>query len=67
MLTETRTQQAVDDATSQSAMLRYLFIALGLVLMFFLWRTYRALLDLTGTSVSCPFSSLTMAAENSGT
>ncbi|HEH9394748.1 methyl-accepting chemotaxis protein [Aeromonas salmonicida] len=52
VMMETRTQQAVDDATSQSAMLRYLFIALGLVLMFFLWRTYRALLDLTGTSVS---------------
>ncbi|MFM7967323.1 hypothetical protein ACF2JD_02760 [Aeromonas sp. A-5] len=32
-------------------MLRYLFIALGLVLMFFLWRTYRSLLDLVGTSV----------------
>ena len=52
VMMETRTQQAVDDATNQSAMLRYLFIALGLVLMFFLWRTYRALLDLTGTSVS---------------
>ncbi|HGY5238446.1 methyl-accepting chemotaxis protein [Aeromonas salmonicida] len=52
VMMETRTQQAVDDATSQSAMLRYLFIALGLILMFFLWRTYRALLDLTGTSVS---------------
>ncbi|MDM5087994.1 methyl-accepting chemotaxis protein [Aeromonas bestiarum] len=52
VMMENRTQQAVDDATSQSSMLRYLFIALGLVLMFFLWRTYKALLDLVGTSVS---------------
>ncbi|HEH9403758.1 TPA: methyl-accepting chemotaxis protein [Aeromonas bestiarum] len=52
VMMEHRTQQAVDDATSQSSMLRYLFIALGLVLMFFLWRTYKALLDLVGTSVS---------------
>ncbi len=51
VLMEHRTQQAVDDAASQSSMLRYLFIALGLVLMFFLWRTYKALLDLVGTSV----------------
>ncbi|WP_421193316.1 methyl-accepting chemotaxis protein [Aeromonas enteropelogenes] len=51
VLMETRTQQAVDDAASLATMLRYLFIALGLVLMFFLWRTYKALLDLVGTSV----------------
>ncbi|MGL6548200.1 methyl-accepting chemotaxis protein [Aeromonas hydrophila] len=60
---EHRTQQAVDDATSQSAMLRYLFIALGLVLMFFLWRTYKALLDLVGTSVSQLRSDLNRLAE----
>jgi methyl-accepting chemotaxis protein len=52
VMMENRTQQAVDDTTSQSSMLRYLFILLGLVLMFFLWRTYKALLDLIGTSVS---------------
>ena len=63
VMMETRTQQAVDDATSQSAMLRYLFIALGLVLMFFLWRTYKALLDLVGTSVSQLRSDLNHLAE----
>ncbi|EZH80004.1 methyl-accepting chemotaxis protein [Aeromonas hydrophila] len=63
VLMEHRTQQAVDDATSQSAMLRYLFIALGLVLMFFLWRTYKALLDLVGTSVSQLRSDLNHLAE----
>ncbi|MGL6508384.1 methyl-accepting chemotaxis protein [Aeromonas hydrophila] len=63
VLMEHRTQQAVDDATSQSAMLRYLFIALGLVLMFFLWRTYKALLDLVGTSVSQLRSDLNRLAE----
>jgi methyl-accepting chemotaxis protein len=52
VMMENRTQQAVDDTTNQSSMLRYLFILLGLVLMFFLWRTYKALLDLIGTSVS---------------
>ncbi|MFA7820405.1 methyl-accepting chemotaxis protein [Aeromonas dhakensis] len=60
---EHRTQQAVDDATSQSAMLRYLFIALGLVLMFFLWRTYKALIDLVGTSVDQLRSDLNHLAE----
>ncbi|MGN5262688.1 methyl-accepting chemotaxis protein [Aeromonas hydrophila] len=63
VLMEHRTQQAVDDATSQSAMLRYLFIALGLVLMFFLWRTYKALLDLVGTSVDQLRSDLNHLAE----
>ncbi|MFB2927886.1 methyl-accepting chemotaxis protein [Aeromonas hydrophila] len=63
VLMEHRTQQAVDDATSQSTMLRYLFIALGLVLMFFLWRTYKALLDLVGTSVSQLRSDLNHLAE----
>ncbi|MFQ2264807.1 methyl-accepting chemotaxis protein [Aeromonas hydrophila] len=63
VLMEHRTQQAVDDAISQSAMLRYLFIALGLVLMFFLWRTYKALLDLVGTSVSQLRSDLNHLAE----
>ena len=63
VMMETRTQQAVDDATSQSAMLRYLFIALGLVLMFFLWRTYKALIDLVGTSVDQLRSDLTHLAE----
>ncbi|WP_336752721.1 methyl-accepting chemotaxis protein [Aeromonas hydrophila] len=63
VLMEHRTQQAVDDAASQSAMLRYLFIALGLVLMFFLWRTYKALLDLVGTSVSQLRSDLNHLAE----
>ncbi|HAT6346738.1 TPA: methyl-accepting chemotaxis protein [Aeromonas hydrophila] len=63
VMMEHRTQQAVDDATSQSAMLRYLFIALGLVLMFFLWRTYKALLDLVGTSVSQLRSDLNHLAE----
>ncbi|WP_421158847.1 methyl-accepting chemotaxis protein [Aeromonas dhakensis] len=63
VMMETRTQQAVDDATSQSAMLRYLFIALGLVLMFFLWRTYKALIDLIGTSVDQLRSDLNHLAE----
>ncbi|ELM3750281.1 methyl-accepting chemotaxis protein [Aeromonas dhakensis] len=63
VMMETRTQQAVDDATSQSAMLRYLFIALGLVLMFFLWRTYKALIDLVGTSVDQLRSDLNHLAE----
>ncbi|MFE8725565.1 methyl-accepting chemotaxis protein [Aeromonas hydrophila] len=63
VMMEHRTQQAVDDATSQSAMLRYLFIALGLVLMFFLWRTYKALLDLVGTSVDQLRSDLNRLAE----
>ncbi|WP_421212740.1 methyl-accepting chemotaxis protein [Aeromonas dhakensis] len=63
VMMETRTQQAVDDAASQSAMLRYLFIALGLVLMFFLWRTYKALLDLVGTSVDQLRSDLNHLAE----
>ncbi|HHQ4703186.1 TPA: methyl-accepting chemotaxis protein [Aeromonas hydrophila] len=63
VLMEHRTQQAVDDAASQSTMLRYLFIALGLVLMFFLWRTYKALLDLVGTSVSQLRSDLNHLAE----
>ncbi|WP_421170588.1 methyl-accepting chemotaxis protein [Aeromonas dhakensis] len=63
VMMETRTQQAVDDATSQSTMLRYLFIALGLVLMFFLWRTYKALIDLVGTSVDQLRSDLNHLAE----
>ncbi|HDI1211878.1 TPA: methyl-accepting chemotaxis protein [Aeromonas hydrophila] len=63
VLMEHRTQQAVDDAASQSSMLRYLFIALGLVLMFFLWRTYKALLDLVGTSVDQLRSDLNHLAE----
>ncbi|EKB29363.1 methyl-accepting chemotaxis protein [Aeromonas dhakensis] len=63
VMMETRTQQAVDDATSQSAMLRYLFIALGLVLMLFLWRTYKALIDLVGTSVDQLRSDLNHLAE----
>ncbi|MCX4039461.1 methyl-accepting chemotaxis protein [Aeromonas hydrophila] len=63
VLMEHRTQQAVDDAASQSAMLRYLFISLGLVLMFFLWRTYKALLDLVGTSVDQLRSDLNHLAE----
>ncbi|WP_323061803.1 methyl-accepting chemotaxis protein [Aeromonas hydrophila] len=63
VMMENRTQQAVDDAASQSAMLRYLFIALGLVLMFFLWRTYKALLDLVGTSVDQLRSDLNHLAE----
>ncbi|HHQ4565311.1 TPA: methyl-accepting chemotaxis protein [Aeromonas hydrophila] len=63
VLMEHRTQQAVDDAASQSTMLRYLFIALGLVLMFFLWRTYKALLDLVGTSVDQLRSDLNHLAE----
>ncbi|EGX6952498.1 methyl-accepting chemotaxis protein [Aeromonas hydrophila] len=63
VLMEHRTQQAVDDAASQSSMLRYLFIALGLVLMFFLWRTYKALLYLVGTSVDQLRSDLNHLAE----
>ncbi|MFM5149674.1 methyl-accepting chemotaxis protein [Aeromonas hydrophila] len=63
VLMEHRTQQAVDDTASQSSMLRYLFIALGLVLMFFLWRTYKALLDLVGTSVDQLRSDLNHLAE----
>ncbi|RQM71361.1 methyl-accepting chemotaxis protein [Aeromonas jandaei] len=48
---EERNQKAVESAISNTDMLRYLFIALGLLLMFFLWRTYRSLLSLVGTSV----------------
>ncbi|TNI86261.1 methyl-accepting chemotaxis protein [Aeromonas sobria] len=51
VMMEARNQEAVENAMSNTDMLRYLFIALGLVLMFFLWRTYRSLLDLVGTSV----------------
>ncbi|HEH9399563.1 TPA: methyl-accepting chemotaxis protein [Aeromonas sobria] len=51
VMMEARNQEAVESAMSNTDMLRYLFIALGLVLMFFLWRTYRSLLDLVGTSV----------------
>lgn len=48
---EARNKDAVSDATDNNTMLRYLFITLGLVLMFFLWRTYTSLLGLVGTSV----------------
>ncbi|ATL93117.1 MULTISPECIES: methyl-accepting chemotaxis protein [Aeromonas] len=51
VMMEARNQEAVESAMTNTDMLRYLFIALGLVLMFFLWRTYRSLLDLVGTSV----------------
>ncbi|PKQ80528.1 chemotaxis protein [Aeromonas sobria] len=51
VMMEARNQEAVESAMSNTDMLRYLFIALGLVLMFFLWRTYHSLLDLVGTSV----------------
>ncbi|HEH9439552.1 TPA: methyl-accepting chemotaxis protein [Aeromonas sobria] len=51
VMMEARNQEAVESAMSNTDMLRHLFIALGLVLMFFLWRTYRSLLDLVGTSV----------------
>ena len=51
VMMEQRNHEAVESAIANTDMLRYLFIALGLVLMFFLWRTYRSLLDLVGTSV----------------
>jgi methyl-accepting chemotaxis protein len=51
VMVEARNQEAVESAIVHADMFRYLFIALGLVLMFFLWRTYRSLLDLVGTSV----------------
>ncbi|MGL6005340.1 methyl-accepting chemotaxis protein [Aeromonas sobria] len=51
VMMEARNQEAVESAMTNTDMLRYLFLALGLVLMFFLWRTYRSLLDLVGTSV----------------
>ena len=51
VMMEARNQEAVESAMTNTDMLRYLFIALGLVLMFFLWRTYRSLFDLVGTSV----------------
>ncbi|MCF3098040.1 methyl-accepting chemotaxis protein, partial [Aeromonas australiensis] len=51
VMMEQRNQEAVESAIANTDMLRYLFIALGLLLMFFLWRTYRSLLDLVGTSV----------------
>ncbi|HHC5059779.1 TPA: methyl-accepting chemotaxis protein [Aeromonas veronii] len=51
VMMEQRNQEAVESAIANTNMLRYLFIALGLLLMFFLWRTYRSLLDLVGTSV----------------
>lgn len=60
---EQRNHEAVESAIANTDMLRYLFIALGLVLMFFLWRTYRSLLDLVGTSVEQLKTDLHMMAE----
>ncbi|MEH8162523.1 methyl-accepting chemotaxis protein [Aeromonas allosaccharophila] len=63
VMMEQRNQEAVESAISHTDMLRYLFIALGLVLMFFLWRTYRSLLDLVGTSVEQLKTDLHLLAE----
>ena len=63
VMMETRNQEAVESAIANTDMLRYLFIALGLVLMFFLWRTYRSLLDLVGTSVEQLKTDLYLMAE----
>ncbi|BBT81247.1 methyl-accepting chemotaxis protein [Aeromonas veronii] len=63
VMMEGRNQEAVESAISHTDMLRYLFIALGLVLMFFLWRTYRSLLDLVGTSVEQLKTDLHLLAE----
>ncbi|WP_323886583.1 methyl-accepting chemotaxis protein [Aeromonas allosaccharophila] len=63
VMMEQRNQEAVESAISHTDMLRYLFIALGLVLMFFLWRTYRSLLDLVGTSVEQLKTDLYLLAE----
>ncbi|QLH66240.1 methyl-accepting chemotaxis protein [Aeromonas veronii] len=63
VMMEQRNHEAVESAIANTNMLRYLFIALGLVLMFFLWRTYRSLLDLVGTSVEQLKTDLHMMAE----
>ena len=63
VMMEGRNQEAVESAIANTDMLRYLFIALGLVLMFFLWRTYRSLLDLVGTSVEQLKTDLHLLAE----
>ncbi|MEH8218802.1 methyl-accepting chemotaxis protein [Aeromonas veronii] len=63
VMMEQRNHEAVESAIANTDMLRYLFIALGLVLMFFLWRTYRSLLDLVGTSVEQLKTDLHMMAE----
>ncbi|WP_323970384.1 methyl-accepting chemotaxis protein [Aeromonas veronii] len=63
VMMEQRNHEAVESAIANTDMLRYLFIALGLVLMFFLWRTYRSLLDLVGTSVEQLKTDLHMIAE----
>ncbi|MFB2864465.1 methyl-accepting chemotaxis protein [Aeromonas sp. MdU4] len=63
VMMEGRNQEAVESAIATTDMLRYLFIALGLVLMFFLWRTYRSLLDLVGTSVEQLKTDLHLLAE----
>ncbi|WP_323916468.1 methyl-accepting chemotaxis protein [Aeromonas veronii] len=63
VMMEQRNHEAVETAIANTDMLRYLFIALGLVLMFFLWRTYRSLLDLVGTSVEQLKTDLHMMAE----
>ncbi|WP_111807524.1 methyl-accepting chemotaxis protein [Aeromonas allosaccharophila] len=63
VMMEQRNQEAVESAIANTDMLRYLFIALGLVLMFFLWRTYRSLLDLVGTSVEQLKTDLHLLAE----
>ncbi|MEH8141335.1 methyl-accepting chemotaxis protein [Aeromonas veronii] len=63
VMMEQRNHKAVESAIANTDMLRYLFIALGLVLMFFLWRTYRSLLDLVGTSVEQLKTDLHMMAE----
>ena len=63
VMMEQRNHEAVESAIANTDMLRYLFIALGLVLMFFLWRTYRSLLDLVGTSVEQLKTDLHLLAE----
>lgn len=51
VLLDNRTQEAVEGAASLSQLIGYLFILLGVALMFFLWRTYRSLLELVGSPV----------------
>ncbi len=52
VLVDQRTLAAVHSAEIHARTLRYVFIALGLGLMFMLWRTYAALNDTLGGSVN---------------
>ncbi len=50
-LLDQRTLAAVRAAQSRARLLRYLFVAIGLALVFSLWRSYVALLDTLGGSL----------------